>query len=329
MALARHGEKALPLLQKLLGDTNPWIRAGAIATLSEIYGQKEESKEPRKITSQLDQVTAKIANLIDDPHPAPQAALGQFIAKTRLETGSTKKIILMMAASAEPSVRFQTLRMGRYWLKDKETVVEIGRLVSGAPDGNTPNHWNWAHLLLQRYKKDPICRKAIPVMAEFLYEKANVIPVRGFFSDGAQNRALDIMLTQWDREVEKMPHVVQALCRCHVRLPYSDYPGWARCRDLTKRLLEKLTAVSAPTIRECIEEEKRWLNRASKEHIFALSSKTRKNQFSQSIDELERIAKTVESGNCFKFEVPKEKEDRKGEQKEELPDLEDDLDLDL
>ena len=166
-------------------------------------------------------------------------------------------------------------------------------------------------------------------MAEFLYEKANVIPVRGFFSDGAQNRALDIMLTQWDREMERMPHVVQALCRCHVRLPYSDYQGWAKCRDLTKRLLEKLTAVSAPTIRECIEEEKGWLNRASKEHIFALSSKTRKKQFSQSIDELERIAKTVESGNHFKFEVPKEKEDKNGEQKEELPDLEEDLDLDL
>jgi hypothetical protein len=258
-SLAARGEEALPLIKKLLGDSHPWIRGGAIDALGAMYGVDPQSKEPRVVTPELQRATDLVARLAADTHPAVQAALGSFVEGTRLETDQTAKIILVMAANPDPSVRFKTLRMGRYWLKNPETVMRLATIVSAAPQGNTPNHWNWAHMLLERYKDDPRVRKSIPTMARFLRNEANSAPHRGFFSDGAQNRVLNILMAQWDAEVEAMPDVVPGICRCFVRVPYKDYPGWVKTRKLAADLLMRLTPMSAKAVRATIAEEKQWL----------------------------------------------------------------------
>ena len=248
-----------PLIEQLLGDSHPYIRAGALSVLGEIHKFTGGKGEVREATSELRRAMALAAMLIDDPHPEVQRALGGFVSKLKVETPEAHRVALRLAAHPDPSVRFSALHMGRYWLKDKATVVRIGILVSKAPEGNNPNHWNWAHMLLQRYKDDPIVREAIPVMAAFIRNKANTVPYRGFFSDGAQYRALEVMAAQWDGEVERMPNVVEALCRCYTRVPYHNYKGWVRTRQMAWDLLKKLGPASARAIRATAAEEKKWL----------------------------------------------------------------------
>ncbi|NQT89599.1 hypothetical protein HQ560_22710 [bacterium] len=261
-SLAAHGEKALPLIEKLLGDSHPWIRGGAVAALGAMYAVDPDSKEARTVTPELQRAADRVARLATDTHPAVQAALGSFMADTRLETDQTAKIIFIMAANPDPAVRFKTLHMARYWLKNPETMMKLSTIVSGISEGSTPNHWNWAHMILERYKDDARVRKAIPVMAAFLRNEANSAPHRGFFSDGAQNRALGIMKAQWDAEVERMPDVVAGVCRSFVRVPYKNYPGWVKTRKLAADLLMRLTPVSAKAVRATIAEEKKWLKEA-------------------------------------------------------------------
>ena len=257
LALAAHGERALPLIEELMADTHPWIRAGALDTLGEIH--KHEGKEERVLTPQLSKAVGLAARLLDDPHPAVQEALGGFVGKLRVETPQTRKMVLKMAASSDPGVRHRALNMGRHWLEHPETVVRIGMLVSAAPKGNTPGHWNLAHLLVQRYKDEPVSRKAIPTMAAVLRHKANTRPYRGFFSDGAQFRAMEVMDSHWSKEVEAIPDVVPGLCRSYVRVPYHKYPGWIKTRELAWKLLGRCTRASVPAIRATIAEEKKWL----------------------------------------------------------------------
>jgi len=301
-SLAAHGDEALGLLKKLLSDTNPWIRAGAIDTLGEIYKVKGDGSGKGnlmgKMTPELKAVLDRLAPLVGDPHPAVQNAMGSFVEKTRLETAATRKIILTMAASDAPDVRMKTLRMARYWLKDPNTVVKLCTLVSAAPAGNTPSHYNLAHMIIARYRKSPVCRQAIGAMAAFLRNKANTVPFRGFFSDGAQLRALEVMQAQWDDEVEAMPDVVPGIARCYVRVPIHPYPGWVKTRSLALKLLEGLKPSSVEVLRAAIAREKKWLATAANPQILAVSerkSPESKPVLAKNIKTLEELADELEA----------------------------------
>lgn len=257
LALAAHGDSVLPLLEKLMGDTNPWVRAGAVETVAELC--KRNAKDKRETSPQLSRCVAMAFKQVNDAHPAVQNALAVLVGDAvQVETAETRKIALQMAASKDPAARTKAIRMAQSWIKDPDTVVRIGMLASAAPF-NTPGDWDTAHGLIKRYSTQPVARQAIPTMAEFLRNKANTRPYRGFFSDNGQFHAMIVMRDQWDAKVEKMTDVVPGICRCYTRVPYHKYPGWVKTRNLAWELLQKCSAASAPAIRATIAEEKKWL----------------------------------------------------------------------
>ena len=261
-SLAAHGKEALPLLKKLLGDTNPWMRSGAINVLTEMHkvadkpGRKED--DAREITPELQDVLTSLTPLMEDDHPAVLGALGSFLSATRIDMPATRKLVLAMASSDDPSVRGRAVRASS-WLKDANTVIDVCAAVSAAPHGNSVGHYRNAHKIVHRYKDDPVCRRAIPAMAYFLRHEANTRPHRGFFTDGIQFRALEVFKAQWDAEIEAIPDVVPGIARCYVRVPINDYAGWVKTRALALGLLEKLSPKAAPALRKTIAEEKKWL----------------------------------------------------------------------
>jgi hypothetical protein len=192
------------------------------------------------------------------------------------------------------------LRMGRYWLRDKETVVAIGAAVSAAPVGNTPSHWNLGHMLVQRYKDDPASRRAIPAMAAYIRNKANTRPYRGFFSDGAQYRAMEVMDAQWDAEVEAIPDVVPGLSRAYVRVPHHKYKGWVRTRDYARKLLERCgTRASARAVRATVAEERKWLagvDDAMLKVVTETKAEEARPNCRRFLSDLEAIAAEIEAG---------------------------------
>jgi len=261
-AMVAHGESIVPLLMKLMGDENPWLRGAAVGLLGDMHRHRGSGKEPRRPDARVTAAVARVGRLVDDPHAAVQAALGAFVQKVRLETPETRRIVVKMAGSDDAGVRYTAANMARLWLSDPETLIRIGTLVSEAPKGNTPRHWQFAHMAIARNKADPRCRKAIPVMAAYLRNTANTVPIRGFFSDSAQHVPLKVMAAQWDAEVQAMPNVVAGVCCAYVRTstpPVKQYRGWHALRETAKGLLDGLTPAAAPALREAIAEQKKWL----------------------------------------------------------------------
>ena len=259
-ALAAHGQQALPLIEKLLGDSNPWLRAGATHTLGIMFRDDEpDRKTPRKVTPEYLRAVALAATMLNDDHPAVQEALGGFVQAVQVDTPETRKMALFMAASTDPAVRGQANNMARRLFKDPATVIKICTIVGAARDGNTPDHWNIAYLMLKEHKNNPLVREAFPSYAWFLCHLANSRPYRGFFSDGAQNHMMEVLQVQWDDTTETVPDLVPGLCRSYVRVPYHPYPGWVKTRKLAIELLGRGTAKSAPVILATCAEEKQWL----------------------------------------------------------------------
>ncbi len=261
-AMVARGKSASPILLKLMADENAWLRGAAVQVLSEVHRFRGDPKAPRTASDELKLAMKQVGKLVDDAHPAVQAALGSFVENVRLETEETQRIVIKMADSNDPGVRHKAANMARLWLEDPETVIRVGMLVSQASDGNTPRNWQFAHMAIARHKDNPLCRKAIPVMAAFIRNTANTVPIRGFFSDSAQHVPLQVMKAQWDDEVEGMPNVIPALCSAYVRTstpPIKNYRGWHQLRETAKQLLERLSSKSAKRLQAAIEEQKQWL----------------------------------------------------------------------
>jgi hypothetical protein len=261
-AMVAHGDSAAPLMLKLMADENPWLRGAAVQVLAEVHRFDGDPKARRQVSPQLQTAIAQIGRLVDDSHPAVQAALGSFVDKVRLETEETRQIVVKMAGNDDAGVRYTAANMARLWLEDPDTVIRVGMLVSQAKKGNTPRHWQFAHMAIARHKDDPRCRPAIPIMAAYIRNTANTVPIRGFFSDSAQHVPLQVMKAQWDEEVQQMENVVPALCCGYVRTStpsVKSYRGWHEMRLTAQELLEKLSPTAAPALRSAIAEQEKWL----------------------------------------------------------------------
>jgi hypothetical protein len=119
-----------------------------------------------------------------------------------------------------------------------------------------------------KHKSHPLTREAVPAVADFLYRVANGDPpLRGFFSNGATARGLELVLHHLDPQTEKAhPMVAMALCRAHVRLPICEgskieQKYWGPSRALTKQGLGKLTPASWQAVRRAIRVEKEALDK--------------------------------------------------------------------
>ena len=91
-------------VKKLLKDTNPWIRGGAVSVLTVMYapkGKPEKSPTAPEITPELKKVMDLVASMRDDPHPAVQASLGAFFKNIRVENAFVHKILIAQAAALE------------------------------------------------------------------------------------------------------------------------------------------------------------------------------------------------------------------------------------
>lgn len=297
-ALADHGKKALPLIERLLKDSHPGVRLGALKALAHMYAEdktKSGESEERELTPELARVLATVASMTDDPNEWVKGALGGVVKAVGIQNEHTHKVVLRMAASPDPGIRASALNMGRHWIKDPKVVVRIGTTVSAAPEGNTPRHWDLAHYILQQHK--PHARESIPTIARFLNREAH--RQRGMFSDGAHFRGLDIIEHHWDKSVERTPELVKGLCRCYVRVPYCDYPGWVRTREQVRRLLDKLSPESAPAIRKAVAAERQWLEKSSEASLkraTETAAEKARGTYVKFLRDLEELATRLEKG---------------------------------
>ncbi|MCP5117052.1 MAG: hypothetical protein GY953_40020 [bacterium] len=229
--------------------------------------------------------------LSNDPHPAVSQAVAELNVGLQVDSPATRKMALFMAGNSDKDIRRRALEIGKSIIRDPDTQVKIGITVSGFPD-NDAKTWGGAHQLIEKHKADPVCRQAIPALTDFLYEVANVQPVRGMFSGEPQMSALGTMQAQWDNKLEAMPKVVPAVCRVYVRVP----AGWMDARALSLEILKQMSPSAAPAIRAAAVEERKWITGISDAEFLMFDREESRTLFIKVVDYLDYIADCLEAG---------------------------------
>jgi len=269
-ALAARGEKSLPLVRKLLKDTNPWIRGGAVRVLTAMVAPPDDGRDTPaapETTPQLQAATALIEAMLDDPHPDVQAGVGAFFHRLHVENAFVHRVLIAQAGDPDPGIRGRTAMTIRNWIKDPKTRVRVGMEVLAHPGGVSPHALSRASGYLLEHKD--LARPAIPVIVRFLIDKAHT--ERGFFTNGPYQRGLALIEHHFDDATERTPGLVLAVCRSVTRIPYSNYAGWMDARRRAVAVLERLGPSSAPAVRAAAGEEDRWLASLTDDEVRAVT----------------------------------------------------------
>ena len=270
-ALAEGGPKNLPLIKKLLKDTNPWIRGAAVRVLCAMYKPNTDpkAKKPKtltKITPELKQIMDLVGSMRDDPHPEVQAGIGTFFQIIRVENEFVHKILIAQAGDIDPSVRSKTASLVRHWIKDTKTRVRVGMEILNRPDEVSPHSLALASIYLWQHKDES--RKALPIVVRYLNVKAHTL--RGFFTNSPYQNGLKLIEYHFDDKLEKSPGLVQAVCRSIIRIPFSTYGGWMDARKTGERIMNQLSPSSASAVKAAAAEEIKWLESCTDDEIKAV-----------------------------------------------------------
>jgi hypothetical protein len=104
----------------------------------------------------------------------------------------------------------------------------------------------------------PAARAAVREIASVLDE---VSPdMRGMFSDGLMHGGLMAIDQNLDAELEKIPQLVSGLIKCGVKVPDTDWTGWAFANLYFRRINYRLSADSADEILRVCEELPRTID---------------------------------------------------------------------
>jgi hypothetical protein len=269
-ALVAGGKENLPLVMKLMKDTNPWIRAGAVQVYTGLHTPPKLPGKKRSIpemTPELQQAMDFMEAVRSDPHPEVQRAVGQFFTGLGIENDLVKEILIAQASSPDPKVRGETSEAIRHWIKDPRTRMQVGMEVLKRPEDVSPHAIALAAIYLLEQKD--IARPAIPTVVRYINEKAHTI--RGFFTNAPYQKGLKLIDYHYDAELEKSHGVVLAVCRSLVRIPYSTYGGWMDARRTAVQILEKMSPAAALLVHGAAVEEQQWLDASTDDEINAVT----------------------------------------------------------
>ncbi|NQT52087.1 hypothetical protein HQ576_08550, partial [bacterium] len=246
LALASHGRKAIPLLMRLVGDSHAGVRVGAWDAIGAMNGQKRLTDQDRQ------KLAALASSRIDREDPAVGEALGRAAAP--MAKGENLATILTAIAS-KPDIKARQFAVdnARRGLADRpEHMVGVLRVVAASGlDHNTIRVLGGAMGGISRHAELPEARGAAKEIARVLDEIAP--DMRGMFTDGLMHGGLAVIDQHLDAELESTPKLVSGMTRCFVKVPDTDWPGWAFANLYFRRQIYRLGAGSAGTIRRTVD----------------------------------------------------------------------------
>ena len=241
MAMAERGDKALVLLKRLLGDTHNGVRAGALSTLTEIYGS--DSKEYRTdVPDDLVEIIKLARPLIDDPSPWIRNGASGLVLSMNIVNDDIYDILGELARKEGNSIG----RFVRYGVKDPRVRTElcmemmntVNRTRSKVPASYKPLLWAVsAHL--------DLCEPHVQVAIDTL-NNPEILTMYGFFSNTPPQAAL-IMLEEYSSNPLVMKHLTDILRFCaRKRATWNSY--WYSMIEYPHRIIIKLGPKTLPVL---------------------------------------------------------------------------------
>ena len=246
LALASHGREALPLLTRLVADSHAGVRVGAWDAIGAMNEQKRLTEQDQQ------KLAALAASRIAREDPVVGEALGRAAAPMA-KGEALAKILAAIAAKPDIKARQFAVDNAQRGLADRpELMIAVLRVVAASGlEHSTIRVLGGAMSGISRHAELPEARGAAKEIARVLDEIAP--DMRGMFTDGLMHGGLAVIDQHFDAELEATPKLVSGMARCFIKVPDTDWPGWAFANLYLRRQLYRLGAGSAGEIRRTVE----------------------------------------------------------------------------
>jgi len=252
-ALASRGEKSLPLINKLLQDSHPAIRLGAINALAIMYhydGKEMREEIPEDLAGSLKSVRP----LIRDDDAWVRSSVANFFTSLKVLNEDIYEVLYVMASDPDGSVRSRAGSIARYNIKDADVRIKIYTLmtdVANRTESQVPQHYGLGIVTTSHAERcQPAIQAAIDVLAN-----PKVMALSGMFSDSATHSAMTILVQFADdpRVTEALPIIL----RMYTRKGSGRSPWWNHLLELPRRILLRIGPSALPSLREFIDAERK------------------------------------------------------------------------
>ena len=187
LALAARGEKALPLIKRLLKDKHHGIRAGALATLTHMYGS--DSKEYRtEVPKEQAEIIKLVRPLINDESQLVRRTASSLVVSMKVLNDDIHAILLELAKHKGSGVD----NVNRHGIKDPRIRTRLSmRLVETANRFRDTVPGRYIPMIVATTAHIELCGPYVRTAVDTL-NNPEVLNMYGFFSNHPPNGALEI-----------------------------------------------------------------------------------------------------------------------------------------
>lgn len=249
MALAAHGDEALPLLKRLLKDEHHGVRAGALATLTHIF--KSENEEYRsEVPENLAEIIKLIRPMITDDSPLVRQAASTFVTSMKVLNDDIYEILGDLARQGGNAIA----GVVRYGIKDPRVRTKLCMaLVDAANRCRSKVPGEYIPMILATTAHLELCESYLQTAIDTLNNPA-VLTMYGFFSNHPPNGALQI-LERYARHPLVLAHLPDIL-RFAVRKRGGVDSYWYPIVEFPHRIVVKVGPEALPVLEAfCASEE--------------------------------------------------------------------------
>jgi len=253
-ALAERGEAVVPLLKRMLEDTHPGVRAGALAVFSEMYehdGNEYRSEAPEELREMIELARP----LTRDKHPMVRNAATGLLLGLKILNDDVVDVLRDMAKLEDARIDHAV----RYGIKDPtlrtelcmELIATCNRTRCSTPDRYKPINWAvGAHL--------DLCGPYVQTAIDTLNNPA-VTTLYGFFSQSPREKSMELLFAYCDDPLvlANLPTILAFDARRQ-----SEFNKWAVMTvEYPHRIVIKLGPRALPVLDEfCRSERKHFEN---------------------------------------------------------------------
>ncbi len=239
-ALASRKEEALPLVKQLLGDSHHGIRAGAIATLTQIY--KSQSEDYRTdVPDELAEIIRLVRPLIKDDSLLVRNEVGRFVQAIRVLNDDIYEMLDIMARNGANIQSFV-----RYGIKDPVARTRLCMaLVDAANRARSPVPGDYKPMVIATTAHLDLCEPYLQTAVDTL-NNPEVLNMYGFFSNHPPHGALELFSHYSDRPLVRA-HLTDML-RFAVRKRGSLDSYWYAIVEFPHRIVIKIGPEALPVL---------------------------------------------------------------------------------
>jgi len=256
-ALAARGEEVVPLLKRLLKDSHPGIRSGAVSTLESIY--KSDSDEYRtEAPEELTEIIKLIRPMTTDESPLVRNAVGSFVLSIKVVNDDVYEMIFEMIEQGGSGLD----SFARHGAKDPKirTKLCMELALSGLAQGSE-SPASYKPFLYPAMAHIEECEPYIQTTLD-LMSSPKVLGLYGFFSNCPRDGAMGILDYYHDHPLvlKSLPVILEVSFRhgSDVKGP-NDYT--IRSTEYPHRIVLRLGPKTLPAVKKFLQEKRAKLKR--------------------------------------------------------------------